>query len=80
MLRHVEGTAGEDGPCFHLAAMVTSSTGGLGPSKVTTCLVGKGRRPTAAVAVRGSTRRRVPAAVEVVDRVGASSWRLAYLS
>jgi hypothetical protein len=40
-LGHVGGTAGEDESGSGPAAMVTSSTGGRGPSGVTTCLVGK---------------------------------------
>ena len=40
-LGHVRGTSGKDEADVGVAAMVTSSTGGRGPSSVTTCLVGK---------------------------------------
>jgi hypothetical protein len=41
-LGYVGGMAGEDQPRSSVAATVTSSTGGLGSSSMTTCLVGKG--------------------------------------
>jgi hypothetical protein len=53
-LGHVGGTAGENELGAACVAMVTSLARGCGRSSVTTCLVGKGRRPTAAPWVRGS--------------------------
>jgi hypothetical protein len=47
MLKARRRTAGENELGAGVVAMVTSSTGGRGPSSVTTCLVAKGRRPAA---------------------------------
>ena len=58
---------GRRGPTwFEALGVGINSRAGRGLSSATTCLVGKGRRPAAAVAVRGRTRSHAALLAEVV--------------